>query len=245
MVAPDKHQRKEIKDKIAELDGVALSAYLSSKSGFILGPAILGMAFEKIAKPNEDGFSRAVQMELLSSIHPGFRTSNGGDWCRSDQGYLGKKYIIVRHHTGGMISAVKLDGFNDNKVQKYRGIKAEIVDAISKRRCAVLDTTSNIEIDHKNGKYTDWRNLSPETQDIRDFQPLNKTVNIAKREHCNKCKKTGKRYDATALGYKTGFISGNADSDTCVGCYWYDPARFNSVISKDFKKEDEQDAIGW
>lgn len=241
---PDNDEKKEIEKKIERLDGIELSAYLSSKKNVVLTPLLLGKAFEKIAKP-VDGFSKAIGIDFLSDIHPSFRTNNGGAWCRSDQGYLGKKYIIDRQHTSGMISSVKLDGFNGNKVEKFRGIKKSIAEELSKQRCVILDISQNIEIDHKDGKYTNWKNISDETQEKSDFQPLCKTANIAKRQHCKKCKETGKRYNAMALGYKEGFILGTEDSQTCVGCYWHDPAYFNKTISKDFVKDDENKTIGW
>lgn len=35
---------------------------------------------------------------------------------------------------------------------------------------------------------------------------------------------------------KEGFIVGDEDTKVCAGCYWYDPKRFNEVISKDYQK---------
>ena len=76
-----------------------------------------------------------------------------------------------------------------------------------------------------------------EDQNISDFQPLSKAVNDAKRQHCKECIQTGKRYDAKRLGYKESFIVGDENSSSCPGCYWYDPVKFNEIISKDFVKE--------
>ena len=45
---------------------------------------------------NESGYSKVALMSDLINIHPSFLTTNGGDWCRSDQSPLGKEYIIVR-----------------------------------------------------------------------------------------------------------------------------------------------------
>ena len=43
-------------------------------------------------------------------------------------------------------------------------------------------------------------------------------------------------YDAKRLGYSVGWITGGSNyAGTCVGCYWYDPRKFNQVVSKDFK----------
>lgn len=40
-------------------------------------------------------FSAEISIDLLANIHPNFRSTNGCQWARSDNSYLGKKYIIV------------------------------------------------------------------------------------------------------------------------------------------------------
>lgn len=80
-------------------------------------------------------------------------------------------------------------------------------------------------------------NQDTSNQKQSDFQPLSKAANDAKRSHCAKCIKTGKRYDATSLGYSQGFILGDENTKTCQGCYWYDPKYFNKIISTDYKKD--------
>lgn len=129
------------------------------------------------------------------------------------------------------------DGPNANSVKKHRGIRQDIRAEISKQRCVVLDVGSSIEVDHKNGKYDELSNIELENQKIDDFQPLSKAANDAKRQHCKDCIKTGKRYDARRLGYKEGWVVGDENASPCIGCYWYDPKRFNQLISKDYKKE--------
>ncbi len=206
-------------------------------------PRTLGMLFECYAgiKSNENDpssfFSKEYRIDELEKIHPGFRSKNGCQWARSDNCYLGKKYVIKREHEGGCVSSVKLEGSNDKSLKRNRGIKKEIIDEISKRRCVILDVGSQIECDHKDGHYDVLSNQSTETQKITDFQALSKAANDAKRSHCNECKKTGKRYDARKLGYSQAFILGDENTSVCQGCYWYDPKYFNEVISKGFKKE--------
>ena len=82
----------------------------------------------------------------------------------------------------------------------------------------------------------DWRLNDKNNQQIDDFQPLCKTANDSKRQHCKKCIETGKRYDAKRLGYKESYIYGSENSKTCVGCYWNDPRKFNEKISENFQK---------
>ncbi len=207
------------------------------------GPQTLGMLFERIAdvEYNEDdpasSFSSEISIDKLAEIHPNFRSTNGCQWARSDNSYLGKKYVIVRKHKGGKVSSIKLDGANDKSIKRNRGIKKEIVEEISKQRCAILDVGTQIECDHKDGHYDVLSNQSLDTQKISDFQPLSKAANDAKRGHCQKCINSGKRYDARQLGYSQGFVLGDENTKGCQGCYWYDPKYFNKIISKDFNKD--------
>lgn len=207
-----------------------------------LTPMTLGMLFEMYAGVSavedrpETFFSREIRIDELVNIHPGFRSTNGNQWARDYGSYLGKKYHIIRRHEKNKVSSVKLEGPNLNSVKKYRNIKTEIVNTISKQRCTILDISTTIEVDHKNGKYTELNNISLDKQKLRDFQPLSKAANDAKRSHCSECIASGKRYDARRLGYKDGWVVGDEKSPTCYGCYWYDPKRFNELISKDFNK---------
>lgn len=208
---------------------------LKKYSKYELKGSHLGRAFEKLFI-YEEGFSPSITMEELEKCHHSFHTSNGGDWCRTNTSYLGKKYIIGRELKGGKIFSIKTGGFNkNNKINQ--SIKNDILKEIQSRRCVILDISTNIECDHKDGMKDDWRLNNKENQRLDDFQPLSKTANDAKRQHCKKCLKTGKRYDAKKLGYKESYILGSEDSKTCVGCYWYDPKKFNQKISESFDKQ--------
>lgn len=207
-----------------------------------LTPQTLGMLFEMYSEVEYDkndpssGFSREILISELKNIHPGFQSTNGSQWGRTNQSYLGRKYNIERRHEKGKVVSVQLNGINTKEAN--RSIRKDIVKELSKKRCVVLDVGTNIEIDHKDGKYSDPRVLNTETQTIDDFQPLSKATNDAKRQHCKACIRDGKRYDARILGYKEGWVVGDENTAPCIGCYWYDPKRFNQLISKDFKKED-------
>lgn len=197
----------------------------------------LGRAFEKMFV-SRNGFSQLIPMSELEKYHHSFHTTNGGDWCRSNQSYLGKKYNIIREKRGGSIFAVKMDGIN-KKNTINNSIRADILNSIQKQRCNILDIGTNIECDHKDGMKDDWRLNDKLSQNLEDFQPLSKTANDAKRQHCLQCKKNSRRYDAKRLGYSHSFTFGDFKSKTCVGCYWYDPIEFNKEISKDFIKFDK------
>lgn len=183
----------------------------------------------------EKGISPLIEMTDLCQINSWFKSTNGCQWARSDNSQLGKVYTIERQLKGGSVSAIKLTGFNDSD-KRNRSIRKDIVDAISKQRCVVLDVGVQIEVDHKNGRYDEERVANKETQQLDDFQPLHKSVNDAKRHHCKECIENHKRYNAQRLGYKEGWISGDETDTICKGCYWYDPKIFNQTISKDFKK---------
>ena len=208
---------------------------LKKYSEYELKGAQLGRAFEKMFV-KEEGFSPSVPMDELKKYHHSFHTTNGGDWCRSNQSYLGKKYNIVRSNDGRRINAIKTDGYN--KLTKInQNIRSDILKNIQSQRCSILDISTNIECDHKDGMKDDWRLNDKSNQRLEDFQPLSKTANDAKRQHCKKCIETGKRYDAKNLGYKESYIYGTESSKTCVGCYWYDPQKFNQKISENFNKQ--------
>lgn len=211
-----------------------VKSILKEYAKYELKGAHLGRAFEKMYV-HEEGFSEEITMEELEKIHHSFHTTNGGDWCRSDQSYLGKKYNIKRKKAGGRIHSIKTDGIN-KKTRISQSIRGDILRSIVSQRCSILDISTNIECDHKDGMKDDWRLNDLSKQKESDFQPLTKTANDAKRQHCKKCVETRKRYNAKRLGYKESFIYGDENSKTCVGCYWYDPKKFNEKISEDFNK---------
>ena len=204
----------------------------------LLTPKTLGMLFELYAglnKMNDESsyYSEDIKISDLKNIHPGFESSNGCQWARSDGSYLGKKYIINRTLDRNKVVSVRLNGPNDS-LKRFRSIRSDIRKVLLKRNCAILDVGNNIEIDHKNGRYNDSSLSDLSLQEESDFQPLSKAANDAKRQHCKVCIQTSKRYDARNLGYSVGWISGDENTNGCCGCYWYDPYEFNKIISEDF-----------
>lgn len=199
-------------------------------------PIALCLAFEKLFIDETNGFSRAVPVDELVQLHPSFRTTNGMAWCRSDTSYLGKKYVIIRTLDKGQVYSVKADGFK--KAIHSSNIRADIVKIISERNCAILDVKAQIECDHKDGMKNDLTVADTKSQSAEDFQALSKAANDAKRTHCGRCKKSGKRFDARRLGYRVSFTHGDENTKVCQGCYWYDPKKFNAEISASFEKKD-------
>ena len=186
--------------------------------------------FLELADPNELGFSREVSVEEFVDKYACLVTRNGNHWAR-ESSYLGKKYIIERKSKGKGNAITHIQLYGLKKTQQYeRRVSSAIRKEIRKRKCAVLHV-SNIEVDHKDGRYDDPKVSDITTQKVEDFQALSKCVNNAKRQHCKVCRETGKRFDATLLGYKVGQVNGNGKyRGTCVGCYWHDPIRFNSSL---------------
>lgn len=188
--------------------------------------------FLNFARPDKDGFSEIVLLSDLIAIDTRFATGNGGHWCRSD-GSL-KEYNIRRIKEKNKIVAVKLDG--KNYAAKNRSIKTEIRQNIVANSCAVLGINSDIQCDHRNGKYNNRSVSNVNTQKVEDFQPLSRGANDAKRTHCNKCVSSGERFDARVLGYSVGWLKGDVYTLDCAGCYWAGPREFNQEISLYYKK---------
>lgn len=226
----------------SEMDSEEIISYVNNYCREIyLAPKTRGMLFEIYAEVDPDDeltcFTNDITIsELMENIHPEFKTKNGTDWSRRDSGYLGNKYNVINNLQGGKLFSVRLEGLNKSSVERYRSIRSDIKSNIVSQRCRILDVGAHIEVDHKNGMYDDLSNISLEDQKEDDFQPLSKSANLAKREHCKKCKESGKRYDARRLGYKEGWLVGDENTSQCPGCYWYDPLRFNKEISDNFHK---------
>ena len=191
--------------------------------------------FLQAAQPDENGRTRLWLYTELEALYPGveFQTKNGGDWNRSD-GQL-KDFKVIREKDKGRSIGIRLDGYRDSSIEKR--IKTEIFKSIRKQRCRVVDVGGeNIECDHKDGRYNSETYGDVNNQQEDDFQPLLRNVNLSKRTHCKICEETNERYDAKRLGYSVGWITGGSNyAGTGVGCYWYDPRKFNQVVSKDFK----------
>lgn len=175
--------------------------------------------------------------DLVASFGKQFESNNGCQWARKGS-LLDKKYILVRYNAKSLsiadapwnrIVAIQTLGFRKSIENHF--IPSIVRNNLKGKPCSVLGVlTNDLEIDHKNGKY------NQEQYQMKDFQVLSKAVNDAKREHCKKCNATGQRFKASILGYSVDFIKGEATSQYCEGCYWYDPCYFNKVVSQKYKE---------
>lgn len=187
-------------------------------------PTELGKLFEKIAQPDENGFSQTFSVvDLAYNYEEGFQTTNGSQWSRKNS-YLGKKYEIEKTYEGARLSTIKLNGFANK--QEYHSIPKIVRDFYKNQTCVFTGSNDRIEIDHKDARY------SQDYTNVEAFQPVCKAMNDIKREICKKCKNNCHRPKGTELGFPYDFLKGDEKSDYCEGCYYYDPIQFRKGLSK-------------
>lgn len=206
----------------------------------------LTQMFLDFAKPDpKTGWSSVIRIDALNAHYKtnAFSTENGCSWGRSDSPLL-RQYNVERikgiapSTTGGSakkVIAVQLKGFKESITNQ--GIREDIRQALKTQKCVVLQTASEVHVDHKSPRQdTTPHVLDLETQTLSDFQALCRAANTAKRGHCRACIDSGTRFDAKILGYSVSqWLGPTKFSGSCVGCYWYDPVEFNAQVSKDFK----------
>jgi ICEA Protein len=111
-------------------------------------------------------------------------------------------------------------------------IPGNVRKALVGKPCVFSGATAN-HIDHKYGRQ-DQANY-PQQAEIAHFQPASKVDNIRKREHCNRCKASDKRFDARIIpGIPVGWVKGEErfqhNREGCVGCYMFDPVAFREAL---------------
>ena len=204
--------------------------------------------FEELANIDKDGVSREVSVGEFVGKYASLTLGNGGSWCRED-GPFGKKYRIVKQYGKSpkgarCITSIRTTGFNKQE-QFSQSIKADIRKELRDKKCVVLGVKGKgnllIEIDHKDGRKNDMRVSNKATQNISDFQPLTKVCNDLKRNICNECAKTNKRWDATQIeGLPYPFYAGDENYTPelgCIGCYLYDPVEYRKESYKRYYEE--------
>ena len=111
-------------------------------------------------------------------------------------------------------------------------IRPDIRKKLSKLPCVFTGTTTQIEVDHKDGRKDNVRVMTTATQEEDDFQPTCKTLNDIKRQVCKQCVTTGQRFDATSIGLSVPVVDGSLGYEgTCKGCYYHDPIYFRSRLT--------------
>lgn len=195
--------------------------------------------FLELAKPDDNGFSRWVNISEFVGKYKSLVMGNGGDWNRGSSP-LAKKYIIEKQKSKGAIIAVRLNGFNTFS-QFNQCIRQEIKDYYKNQNCVMLgingkSENTRIEIDHKDGRKNDERVSDLTKQKLEDFQPLCKAANDVKRQICKVCRETNRRWNAQNIkGNPYPFYEGDEHWNPelgCRGCYQYDPVEYRKESVK-------------
>ncbi|EAH9953198.1 restriction endonuclease [Campylobacter lari] len=206
--------------------------------------------FLEIALPDENGFSRWVDVKEFVNKYKDLQLGNGGSWCRASSA-LAKKYKIEFDKTksnGNSIDRIRLAGFN-TQMHFNQNIRKDIKDFYKNKNCVMLGVhgkseNTKIEIDHKDGRKQDLRVSNTNLQKLEDFQPLCKAANDIKRQICKRCKETNIRWDArNILGNPYSFYIGDeiyTEKLGCIGCYQYDPVAYRMESIKRISKEVEE-----
>ena len=211
--------------------------------------------FLELAKPNEKGVSRWVDVTEFIGKYTKLRLGNGGSWCRKNS-ILARKYIVEFNKAktkGNSIDSIRLNGFNsDDSFNQV--IRKDIKDFYKTQNCVMLgingsSENTKIEIDHKDGRKEDLRVSNSQTQKFEDFQPLCKAANDVKRQICKRCKETNKRWDAKNIkGNPYSFYDGDENYTNelgCKGCYQYDPVEYRKTCTKMISKEASEHTIDY
>lgn len=211
--------------------------------------------FLELAKPNEKGVSRWVDVTEFIGKYTKLRLGNGGSWCRKNS-ILARKYIVEFNKAktkGNSIDSIRLNGFNsDDSFNQV--IRKDIKDFYKTQNCVMLgingsSENTKIEIDHKDGRKEDLRVSNYQTQKFEDFQPLCKAANDVKRQICKRCKETNKRWDAKNIkGNPYSFYDGDENYTNelgCKGCYQYDPVEYRKTCTKMISKEASEHTIDY
>jgi len=211
--------------------------------------------FLELAKPNEKGFSRWVDVTEFIGKYTELQLGNGGSWCRKNS-ILARNYIVEFNKAktkGNSIDSIRLNGFNSDDSFK-QVIRKDIKDFYKTQNCVMLgingsSENTKIEIDHKDGRKEDLRVSNSQTQKFEDFQPLCKAANDVKRQICKRCKETNKRWDAKNIkGNPYSFYDGDENYTNelgCKGCYQYDPVEYRKTCTKMISKEASEHTIDY
>lgn len=209
--------------------------------------------FLKLAQPDQNGYSRWVDVKEFVGEYKALQLGNGGSWCRKSSS-LAKAYIVEFDKTktsGNSIDAIRLCGFNKEDIFN-QAIRADIKEYYKNKNCVMLgingkSENTKIEIDHKDGRKDCMRVSDMSSQKLDDFQPLCKAANDVKRQICKRCKETNIRWDAkNILGNPYSFYKGDKNYTKeigCVGCYQYDPVEYRKSSVKKISKEATENTV--
>ena len=210
---------------------------------------------------DENGCSRIYSVKEIENYGKSIGvdlsfTGNGSSYVRTDTNGTFQKmydYVLIKekgynynvpHYDengklipkgSGRILGIQFLGFNPGYEGRDHSIPQEVKDYYKGKPSVWSGSTTNIELDHKNGQYK----VYPIT--IKDIQPLTKSENILKRQFCAECQRTDCRFKATNLpGYSMPYYYGGEKLSVwgCPGCFLYDIKKYREVATKNGKPLD-------
>lgn len=184
-----------------------------------------------LSRSPDNGWHYITDLEKITGLS---LRGNGSAQLQNDRG-LGKLYLIEKQYgssTQGArtIESVRTIGHaTHHQTHRASSIPKAVRLWLAGKPCSFCGTTVQLECDHRDGRKDPLPDPLPS-----HFQALCKHCNGLKREACKACVKTGKRFDARVLGYRTAYTVGGElfepRQPRCVGCLWHDPVDFRSKI---------------
>jgi hypothetical protein len=182
-------------------------------------------------KPDSDGHSRWVSVNEFKDA--GLSWSNNGNLRRGKAFNLRDINWEVRRVAGGRSAVTHLKMCGWNKSDEFvQTINSSIKIAFESDRFCNLSLVpipqEDREIDHRYGfkNHPDYVEMySTSNQGVEGFQLLHRSLNLLKRQMCNRCVETGER----PRHPNRGFAEGNeklAARFPCSGCYLAEPEKF-------------------
>ena len=191
----------------------------------------------------ETGISEQIEVSDAEAFD--LRFTGNGSILRPESAFR-RKYNVEYEKEGRRIARFRCSGYNCEDKAK-QGIRKDIRDYYSKMPSVWSGLTTNIEVDHKNGRKDDLRLNDLSQQSYDDFQPLTKAENDYKRQKCKECKRTdirpsGKDDDCPFNFLGIDYTEGTSQYDNCTkcrGCWLYDIAKFkNDALTLRIKKNE-------
>jgi len=156
-------------------------------------------------------------------------------WQKTD---IEKEKIINEHKlisfpkkSGNSVHFIKFYGIKEKEDIKDEGIRKDIWNIITSKKCVNCFSINDVQCDHKNDLKNDIRVLKKETQTLEDFQPLCRHCNMIKKSMKQKMLKNNKRISGKEFGYNIDFTIGTEkldlnDPNWFQGTYWGDIEKF-------------------
>lgn len=175
-----------------------------------------------------------IQKIITDNGHKFSIMGNGSPFFNYDRG-LGKKYDLEKDQPSKNEKMVRSLGWSSySNTIKNHGIPDVVREHYKDSSCVFCGTSYNIVIDHKDKTKKD------RSKNVNDYQPVCNKCNALKRDICNRCTNSKKRYDAKPMGYNTSYVEGtekfSPSTVGCKGCYKHDPVYFRSKLSFDINK---------